>query len=235
MDLSNPREPSVLSLEGLLNAYRHGFFPMSERIDDPGIFWCSPDPRGIFPLNGLHIGKSLAKTIRKNPFDVRLDHAFAAVIEACATTPRLSAELGAGADGQNADSWINAPIKAAFIALHRKGLAHSVECWQDGRLVGGLYGLALGGAFFGESMFARVDNASKVALVHLVARLNAGGFILLDTQYVTPHLASLGALEVPREAYLDLLQKACPLHADFWRLDLASHESPDVVLDLARP
>ena len=217
-------EPT-LHLHGLLEAYRHGLFPMGESVDDPSVFWCAPDPRAIFPLNKLIVSTSLGKTLRQNRFDVRVDYDFNAVIQACATIPRKPQ-----ADEEEAGSWINPLIRNSFLALHKQGLAHSVECWQDGHLVGGLYGLALGGAFFGESMFSTARDASKVALMHLAARLIAGGFTVLDTQYLTPHLASLGAIEISRKAYLQKLTTALTLPADFNRLPVITHLDGRAVL-----
>jgi len=181
----------------LLKAYAIGVFPMAEARDDPRLHWIEPEARGVLPLDGFHVPRRLARTIRSNQFEVKVDHDFAAVIRACAeaTTGRPS-------------TWINQPIEALYTALHAMGHAHSVETWRDGRLVGGLYGVALGAAFFGESMFSRERDASKVALVHLVERLRAGGFRLLDTQFVTHHLAQFGTIEVPRAEYRRLLSDA---------------------------
>ncbi|MGE0724124.1 MAG: leucyl/phenylalanyl-tRNA--protein transferase [Alphaproteobacteria bacterium] len=188
---------SALSPDILLRAYSVGLFPMAESADDPRLFWVDPDVRGILPLDGFHLPRRLARRLRANPFRVRVDGDFAAVVAGCAErTDRRS------------ETWINGEIRRLYIDLHRQGHAHSVECWQDGALAGGLYGVRIGGAFFGESMFSRVTDASKIALVHLVARLRRGGFRLLDTQFVTRHLAGFGALEVPREAYRALLAAA---------------------------
>ncbi|MBV1706973.1 MAG: leucyl/phenylalanyl-tRNA--protein transferase [Hyphomicrobiales bacterium] len=184
------RASAALTPETLLRAYAIGLFPMAESADDPHIFWVEPELRGIFPLDGLQVGRSLARTIRQERFDIRIDHDFDAVIAACA---------GARPDGHG--TWINATIRALFTDLFRQGYVHTVEAWQDGALAGGLYGLALGRAFFGESMFHRVTDASKVALAHLVAHLRADGYELLDAQFLTPHLASLGAIEITRDAY----------------------------------
>ena len=181
----------------LLDAYAQGLFPMAERRDDPALYWVSPEQRGIIPLETFHIPRRLARTLRGNPFDVRADTAFAEVMRSCA----------APAPGRQ-ESWINGEILRLYGALHARGHAHSVECWQDGELVGGLYGVSLGAAFFGESMFSRRTDASKVALVHLVALLRQGGFVLLDTQFLTSHLARFGAIEIPRVRYLLLLQDA---------------------------
>lgn len=188
----------------LLRAYSIGLFPMAESADDPSLHWVEPKHRGVFPLDGLTISRSLAKVIRSDRFDVRINSDFSAVIEACATP----------APGRET-TWINETIRELYSALFRLGHCHTVECWQDGALVGGLYGVHLGGAFFGESMFHRTTDASKVALVHLAARLNAGGFLLLDTQFLTPHLASLGAVEIPRSEYRRRLDQAVTADGDF--------------------
>src|SRR5690348_4928384 len=183
-----------LTPELLLQAYRAGVFPMAERRNDPNLFWVSPDARGILPLDGFHLPKRLARTIRSDRFTVTIDTAFREVMQLCA----------APAPDRD-ESWINAEILSLYTALHQKGHAHSVECWREGKLVGGLYGVKIGAAFFGESMFSRERDASKVALAHLVARLKAGGFRLLDTQFITSHLAQFGAIEIPRDTYLVLL------------------------------
>lgn len=181
----------------LLHAYAEGLFPMAERRDDPTLFWVSPDLRGVIPLDGFHVSHRLARTVRQDKFAVTFDWCFADVMRACA----------APAPGRK-ESWINDEILRLYTALHASGHAHSVECWHDGKLVGGLYGVSLAGAFFGESMFSRMRDASKVALVHLVAQLKRGGFVLLDTQFLTGHLASFGAIEIPRDAYLAQLNAA---------------------------
>jgi len=179
-----------LSPERLLEAYAAGVFPMARHRDERRLYWVDPDRRGILPLETFHVPRSLRKVMARQPFELRCNSAFAAVIAACGEPAP-----------DRPDSWINAEIREMFIALHRMGFAHSVECWRDGRLVGGLYGLALGAAFFGESMFSRETDASKVALVDLVGRLTRGGFVLLDTQFVTSHLARFGAIEIPRTDY----------------------------------
>ncbi len=181
----------------LLRAYAEGLFPMAERRDDPDLFWVSPERRGIIPLDGFHVPRRLARTVRSDHFAVTTDVAFVDVMKACA----------APAPGRE-QSWINAEILRLYTALHVTGHAHSVECWRAGRLVGGLYGVSLGAAFFGESMFSRERDASKVALVHLVDALKRGGFLLLDTQFITSHLARFGAVEIPREQYLMKLTHA---------------------------
>jgi leucyl/phenylalanyl-tRNA---protein transferase len=186
-----------LDLNLLLKAYANGIFPMADARDDPDTFWVEPKTRAILPLDGLQVSRSLAKTIRQDRFQVTADTAFAQVIATCAST----------ADDRQ-DTWINADIEEAFLALHDHGFTHSIECWLEGELVGGLYGLAMGRAFFGESMFSRATDASKVALAWLVARLRVGGFDLLDCQFMTDHLASLGVIEVSQKHYLGLLQTA---------------------------
>jgi leucyl/phenylalanyl-tRNA---protein transferase len=174
----------------MLRAYRHGLFPMAETRRGDRLYWLDPERRGVLPLERFHLPRRLLRTILSGEFEVTADRDFAATIAGCA----------ASAPGRE-DTWINPQIEALFVELHRMGVAHSVECWRDGRLVGGLYGVALGGAFFGESMFSIVRDASKVALVHLVARLRVSGFRLLDTQFVTAHLAQFGAVEIPRDEY----------------------------------
>ncbi len=186
----------------LLTAYRRGVFPMADPDEDGAVFWYAPDPRGVLPLGGFHIPKNLEKLVRRAPFEVATDRAFEAVVRACAA-PAVGRET----------TWISDEIVAAYAGLHRLGAAHSVECWEGGRLVGGLYGVALGGAFFGESMFHRARDASKVALVHLVRRLRRGGFRLLDVQFVTEHLARFGAVEIPRAAYERRLAEALAVEA----------------------
>jgi leucyl/phenylalanyl-tRNA---protein transferase len=194
--------------EVLLRAYACGIFPMAESADDPTLFWVEPEMRGVIPLDGFRIASRLARTVRSDDFTITVNKAFKAVIAGCA----------APAEGRE-DTWINKRIRDLYSGLHALGHGHSVEAWQDGDLVGGLYGVSLGRAFFGESMFHRVRDASKVALVHLVARLITGGFELLDTQYVTEHLKSFGAVEVPRRRYTALLDKALlGEHGDFMRL-----------------
>ena len=189
----------------LLRAYAAGIFPMAERRDAPGLFWVSPEKRGIIPLDRFHIPKRLARTVRSNHFEVRTDTAFLDVIRACR----------AAADGRE-QSWINEEVVSLYTALHVQGDAHSVECWRGGTLVGGLYGVRLGAAFFGESMFSRKRDASKVALVHLVARLIHGGFDLLDVQFLTGHLAQFGATAISRGQYLRRLNRAIEEQACFY-------------------
>jgi leucyl/phenylalanyl-tRNA---protein transferase len=187
----------------LLYAYSQGVFPMADPNRGGEVNWFAPDPRAVIPLDErFHVPKTLRKLLRQAPFEVTADRAFQEVIRACAA-PR----------GDGEGTWISDGIAEAYVALHREGHAHSVECWEGGALVGGLYGVSLGGAFFGESMFHRARDASKVALVHLVERLRRGGFALLDTQFLTDHLAQFGAYEIPRKEYLDRLAAALPLHA----------------------
>jgi leucyl/phenylalanyl-tRNA---protein transferase len=193
----------------LLRAYACGIFPMAESADDPTLFWVEPEMRGVIPLDAFRISSRLARTVRSDAFTVTVNTAFKAVISGCA----------APQPGRN-DTWINKRIRDLYIGLHELGHAHSVEVWAHDDLVGGLYGVSLGGAFFGESMFHRTRDASKVALVHLVARLIAGGFVLLDTQYVTEHLRSFGALEISRRRYTGLLDKAIKGDADFCKLPM---------------
>lgn len=186
-----------IDLDLLLNAYAHGIFPMADSRDDTEAFWVEPQQRAILPLDQFHVSKSLAKTIRQDRFEVSCDRDFAAVIRLCAESV-----------DDRQETWINSEIENAFLDLHRAGLAHSVECWRDGRLVGGLYGLAMGKAFFGESMFSRATDASKVAMAWLVARMKHGGFTLLDCQFMTEHLKSLGAIDISQNRYLELLNLA---------------------------
>lgn len=180
-----------LTPEILLRAYAEGLFPMAERRGDPTLYWVSPEKRGIIPLNAFHVPHRLARTVRSGQFTVTADQAFTDVMQACA----------APAPGRE-ETWINSEILRLYTALHAGGHAHSIECWQAGELVGGLYGVQLGAAFFGESMFSRARDASKVTLVHLVDGLRRGGFVLLDTQFITAHLVRFGAIEIPREHYL---------------------------------
>jgi leucyl/phenylalanyl-tRNA--protein transferase len=184
----------VLDPALLVRAYREGVFPMALETGEIG--WFSPDPRGVLPLDAFHLSARLARVVRQGRFEVRVDRAFEAVMRACADRP--------GGEG----TWINDEILESYLALHRLGIAHSVETWQADRLVGGLYGVNLGGVFFGESMFHRVTDASKVALAALVDRLQRRGFRLLDIQWVTPHLEQFGAIEIPRSQYLALLKQA---------------------------
>ncbi len=183
--------------EVLLKAYAVGIFPMAESAEDPGLRWIEPDLRGVLPIETFHVPKRLARTVKADRFEVRVDSDFDAVIAACAEP----------AKGRR-KTWINARIRRLYGDLHLAGHCHSIETWADGELVGGLYGLKLGAAFFGESMFSRRTDASKVALVHLVARLKAGGYRLLDTQFITEHLTQFGAIEIPRALYQVQLEEA---------------------------
>ena len=196
------------SIEDLIDCYRRGVFPMADARHDRRVFLVDPARRGVVPLAGFHISRRLARTVRSDRFELRTDSAFAEVVAACAA-PRSG----------RMETWINEPIQAMCDALFARGLAHSVESWLDGRLVGGLYGVALGGAFFGESMFSTERDASKVALVHLIARLKVGGFTLLDAQFLTEHLATFGAEEIPRAEYIRRLASALEVKADFRRID----------------
>ena len=189
----------------LLKAYASGVFPMAESASDPEVFWVRPETRGIIPLDGFHTPKSLRKTVRKNRFEIRFDSDFEATIDACAEKRE-----------ERRSTWINAPIREAYTQLHRMGRCHSVEAWHADLLVGGLYGLALGRVFFGESMFSRETDASKVCLVALVERLNERGFALLDTQFTTEHLKHFGAIDVPRAKYEKMLAQALKGEAVFY-------------------
>lgn len=190
--------------EVLLKAYACGIFPMAESADDPALYWIEPDQRGVIPINEFHVPSRLARTVRSDRFEIRVDHDFEGVLDGCA-------EPQPG----RTRTWINQRIRALYCRLHEIGHCHSVEAYENGTLVGGLYGVCLGRAFFGESMFHRARDASKVALVHLVARLRAGGFRLLDTQFVTEHLRTFGAIEVSRRQYHKLLEAALVGEADF--------------------
>jgi leucyl/phenylalanyl-tRNA--protein transferase len=196
-------DPTGLSPEVLLKAYSIGLFPMAESADDPGLFWVEPKERGIIPLDKFHIPKRLARTIRHHPYQVKINTDFEGVIEGCAQR------------SNRAETWINARIKNLYRALYERGNCHTVECWQDGRLVGGLYGVSLGGAFFGESMFSRAKDASKVALAFLVEHLRERRFTLLDTQFITEHLKQFGAITIPQTEYLKLLDVALKKTAKF--------------------
>jgi leucyl/phenylalanyl-tRNA---protein transferase len=187
----------AIDIDLLLKAYAHGIFPMADSREDKESFWVEPKHRAILPLDRFHLSKSLAKTIRQDRFHVTSDADFGAVIDKCAERA-----------GNRHETWINSEIEEAFLRLHHMGLAHSVECWSGGQLVGGLYGLAMGGAFFGESMFSRATDASKVALAWLVARMQVGRYSLLDCQFMTDHLQAFGAIEIRQESYLRLLTKA---------------------------
>ncbi|MEK9679638.1 MAG: leucyl/phenylalanyl-tRNA--protein transferase [Rhodospirillaceae bacterium] len=203
-EYGQPEDRFKLTPEILLRAYASGIFPMAENRHDKELFWVDPEMRGIIPLDGLHISRSLKKTLKQEPFEVRFNFDFKQVIEACAAE---------GSDRR--ETWINDEIIRLYTQLYMMGHVHSVECWREGNLVGGLYGVSLKGGFFGESMFHRETDASKVALVHLVAHLKRCGFVLLDTQFVTDHLTTLGAIEVPRDEYHLMLDHALCVDAHF--------------------
>jgi leucyl/phenylalanyl-tRNA--protein transferase len=198
------RRQMEITPELMLRAYRIGLFPMAESRDARTLYWLDPEQRGVIPLDAFHLPRRLARRIRQAPYQITANREFERVIDECAA-PRPSSP----------ESWINAEIRALFLALHEQGHAHSIEAWRDGELVGGLYGVAMGGAFFGESMFSRADDASKIALVHLVARLRLGGFTLLDAQFQTSHLAQFGTEEVPRAIYKRMLSVAVEVPAQF--------------------
>jgi leucyl/phenylalanyl-tRNA--protein transferase len=199
---------TTITPQVLLKAYSAGIFPMAESADDPALYWIEPDERGVIPLDRFHISHSLRKVVRRRSFEIRLDSAFDAVIRACAEKTETRDV-----------TWINQRILKLYTQLHKMGCCHSVECWQDGKLVGGLYGVRIGAVFFGESMFSRATDASKVALVHLVARLNAGGFKLLDAQFLNSHLAQFGTYTVPKKQYRPILEEALDGTADFGAFD----------------
>jgi leucyl/phenylalanyl-tRNA---protein transferase len=196
--MTRPGPPDFeLDPDLVLRAYGMGVFPMADHRRAASVYWVEPKLRGVLPLANFHLSRSLRKTILSDRFCVTVDSAFPEIMQLCAESAQ-----------DRPDTWINGPIERVFVELHRRGFAHSIECWDEDRLAGGLYGLALGRAFFGESMVTRVRDASKVAFAHLVARLKAGGFTLLDCQFQTDHLASLGAIEVPRDDYVALLGAA---------------------------
>ena len=212
---------SEITPQILLRAYACGIFPMAESVDDPTLFWVEPEMRGVIPLGGFRIASRLARTVRSDTFRVTVNTAFKAVIDGCA----------APQPGRD-NTWINKRIRDLYTGLHDLAHCHSVEVWANDDLVGGLYGVSLGRAFFGESMFHRARDASKVALVHLVARLIAGGFVLLDTQYVTDHLRSFGATEIPRRRYCALLDDAIKGFADFSKLPVDHPVSGEKALQI---
>ncbi|WP_174801846.1 leucyl/phenylalanyl-tRNA--protein transferase [Martelella limonii] len=191
------KKGSGITPELLLNAYSIGLFPMSESAEDTELFWVEPEIRGIIPLDGLHVSHSLRKILRRSPYDIRFNHDFDGVMEACAAPAP-----------DRPQTWINAEIRSLYNALHRMGHAHSVEAYENGELVGGLYGVSLRAAFFGESMFSRRPNASKICLVHLVERLKENRFQLLDTQFTTDHLKTMGAIDIEKDRYMTLLNAA---------------------------
>jgi leucyl/phenylalanyl-tRNA---protein transferase len=192
-----PKDIHAIDPRLLLNAYASGIFPMAENASDAEVFWVKPETRGIIPLDDFHVPRSVARAIRRGTFEIRINSAFSAVVAGCAETT-----------DERPATWINASIRDACQKLHVMGHAHSVEAWQDGTLAGGLYGISLGRAFFGESMFSRVRDASKVCLVHLVARMRERGFTLLDTQFTTDHLKRFGAVDISRKHYERLLEQA---------------------------
>lgn len=208
--MSRKADPFSVELtpELIVRAYQAGIFPMAETADSDDVFWVSPQERGIIPLDGFHISRSLRKALRTHPWQVRTDTDFAAVIDGCAT---------AGTDRDS--TWINPTIRRLYGQLFDRGICHTVEVWDGTRLVGGLYGLSIGAAFFGESMFHRETDASKIAMAHLVSRLRTGGYRLLDTQFVTDHLRSLGGIEISREAYELRLADALAHAGDFDAVD----------------
>jgi leucyl/phenylalanyl-tRNA--protein transferase len=213
-----PKDDQSLELTPtlILRAYAAGVFPMADGAEADGVFWVDPKFRGIFPLDRFHVPRRLARTIRTGGFAVTVDRDYEAVIDACADRD---------------ETWINSDIRRLYVGLHRMGYAHSVEVWMDGALAGGLYGVRLGAAFFGESMFHRRTDASKIALVYLVARLKAGGFTLLDSQFVTDHLARFGAERITRETYHAMLDAAIAAKADFDALP--ADAQPELVLQLS--
>jgi len=192
--------PPVLTPDLLLQGYAAGIFPMADSRDSPDLHWIDPPQRGVFPLDRFHMARSLRRRIRGAPFTVTFDRDFTGVVRGCA---------------ERDETWINATIFDLYTALHGAGRAHSVELWEGAVLIGGVYGVTIGAAFFGESMFSRRTDASKVALTYLIDRLRVGGFVLFDTQFLTPHLASLGAIEIPRHRYLRHLAHAIRAPADF--------------------
>ena len=200
----------ILPAELLLSAYRGGMFPMADSRDDPELFWVEPHHRAIFPLDTFRLSRSLAKVVRQDRYTVTCNHDFAAVIRACAGARRDD-------PGGEPETWISHRIEASYLALHHAGHAHSIECWRDGKLVGGLYGVSFGRVFCGESMFSRADNASKVALVWLIALMRKAGYRVLDCQFMTEHLQTMGAVEVSRAQYMALVDAAC---ADGFAADL---------------
>jgi leucyl/phenylalanyl-tRNA--protein transferase len=196
--------PIKLTSELLLAAYSHGYFPMPHPVTEE-MCWFNPEPRAILPLDGFHVSRSLARTLRRSPFHIRIDHDFASVIDGCANRE---------------ETWINGEIREAFLRLHQEGHAHSFEVWSDEALVGGTYGLALGGAFFAESKFHRVRDASKIALYYLTEHLRNRGFELLEIQFLTPHLATLGAIEIHATEYQRRLQHALRQNVQFTPLSV---------------
>jgi len=195
-----PQDRPLLSPELMVRAYAAGIFPMSEGADDPSVFWVDPQKRGVFPLDAFHMSRSLRRRIRKGGFRIAVNQDFLGVVDGCA---------------DREPTWINSELERCYLALHTQGLAHSVEVYDEDGLIGGVFGITIGAAFFGESMFSRKPDGSKIALAHLVQRLRVGGFTLFDTQFVTEHLQSLGAQEIPRADYRAELSHALLLPADF--------------------
>jgi len=209
-DMFTPARPG-LTPELMIRAYSAGIFPMSDGMDHDSIFWVDPQRRGVFPLDGFHISRSLRRRIRQGGYEITVNRAFQAIVAACA---------------DRGETWINLEIARTYLELHASGQAHSVEVWMEGALAGGVFGVTLGAAFFGESMFSARTDGSKLALVHLIARLRAGSFQLFDTQFTTSHLESLGAIEIPRADYRRQLQVAVTSPADFFALDrMSGHAS----------
>ena len=204
---------SELTPEILLKTYAAGIFPMAESAEDPTLFWVDPETRGILPLEKFRVSRGLQRKLRRGLFEVRCDAAFEEVVRACAAKT-----------SERPTTWINEEIIRLYLGLHAMGHAHSVECWEGGELAGGLYGVCIGGAFFGESMFSRATDASKIALAHLVARLRRGGYRLLDTQFVTSHLEQFGVTEIGRGEYQAILSSALAADASFYCGPLASEE-----------
>jgi leucyl/phenylalanyl-tRNA--protein transferase len=222
--MARARDTPQITPEILLRAYSIGLFPMAESAEDPSLFWVEPVERGVFPLDGLRVSKSLAKTVRSDRYEIRVDQDFDAIISGCAAPAP-----------ERDNTWINRRIRELYGALFVQGHVHTIEAYEADALVGGLYGVKIGAAFFGESMFHRARDASKVALVHLVARLRAGGFRLLDTQFVTPHLASLGAIVLSRTKYRQMLDVAIRHKANFDVWPKRSVSGAQVLDALAKP
>ncbi|MEM9844706.1 MAG: leucyl/phenylalanyl-tRNA--protein transferase [Pseudomonadota bacterium] len=208
-----PPDALTITAHHLLQAYATGIFPMAESRDDTGMFWVDPRQRGVLPLDGFHVSRSLARRMRRGGYSLALNTVFSNVVDACAARE---------------ETWINEEIRGLYISLHDIGHAHSFEVWQDGELVGGVYGVTLGAAFFGESMFSSQTDGSKLALAHLVFHLKQCGFVLFDTQFLTPHLASLGAIEIPREEYRTRLAEALDQEADITTYPVSYRPHPTV-------
>ena len=201
-----PRDSSnAISTDELIKAYMLGYFPMARSRDEESVVWVLPDERGVIPLSSARSPRRLMRVLKADPFDVRINTAFSAVIDACAQQTKA-----------RPDTWINDAIIEAYTELHYQGVAHSIECWRDGALVGGLYGVVLGAAFCGESMFSRETDASKIAMLHLIARLKIGGFQFIDAQFHNEHLTQFGLVEMPNEEYQQLLASALTNRADFF-------------------